>query len=174
MVAEREVLITREGFERRDDEGHALLAPREDAGGDLVDQGFSATGGHDDAGVLMALKDVGDGGLLDGQQFAIVDEGIGEEIDEVFFGKCGEDAVVFLGGFCLVIGCIAHDEDIDAARLLFLSGDLRNFCMIGYAEVDEGRELGGDLSGEIAELFAIFCEAADGVGICGIVGLAQK
>ena len=46
--------------------------------------------------------------------------------------------------------------------------------MIGYAEIDEGRELGSDLSGEIAELFAIFCEAADGVGICGIVGLTQK
>ena len=122
----------------------------------------------------MALEDVGDGCLLDGQKLTIINEGISEEIDEVFFGKCGEDAVVFLGGFCLGIGCIAHDEDVDAARLLFLSGDLRNFCMIGYAEIDEGRELGSDLSGEIAKLFAIFCEAADGVGICGIVGLAQK
>ena len=146
MVAEREVLITREGFERGDDEGHALLAPCENAGSDLVDQGFSATGGHDDAGVLMALEDVGDGGLLDGQQFPIIDKGIGEEIDEVFFRKRGEHAVVFLVGFCLGIGCIAHDEDIDAARLLFLSGDLRNLCMIGYAEVDEGRKLGSDLS----------------------------
>ena len=42
----------------------------------------------------MALKDVGDGCLLDGQQFAIVNEGIGEEIDEVFFRKRGENAVV--------------------------------------------------------------------------------
>ena len=105
MVAEREVLITREGFERGDDEGHALFAPCENAGGDLVDQGFSATGGHDDAGVLMALEDVGDGGLLDGQEFTIINEGIGEEIDEVFFRKRGEDAVVFLSGFCLGIGC---------------------------------------------------------------------